>query len=253
VPKDDSGRIKRLNTDPRLLKGAKAARKLLPGDERYGDPLSTAGEKPSQLAGKQLSELTRDSPGVMRELGLGALQVWQAMSEAQGRGRGEIDLTIVFTDLAEFSTWALEKGDTLALELLRQVAEAIEPPIRERGGKIVKRLGDGLMAVFADADAAVDAVLEARDRIQTVEVADHRPQLRAGIHVGRPRKIGGDYLGVDVNIAARLVEGASAGEILASDRVIAELEDGRVEAKRRRWKAKGAPKDLEAYSLTAAG
>jgi class 3 adenylate cyclase len=253
VAKDDSGRIKRLNTDPRLLKGAKAARKLLPGDERYGDPLSTAGEKPSQLAGKQLSELTKDSPGVMRELGLGALQVWQAMSEAQGRGRGEIDLAIVFTDLAEFSTWALEKGDTLALELLRQVAEAIEPPMRERGGKIVKRLGDGLMAVFADTGSAVDAVLEARERVQTVEVGGHRPQLRAGIHLGRPRRIGGDYLGVDVNIAARLVEGASAGEILASDRVVAELGDGQVEAKRRRWKAKGAPKDLEAYSLNAAG
>ena len=70
---------------------------------------------------------------------------------------------------------------------------------------------------------------------------------------GAPRQIGGDYLGVDVNIAARLVEGASAGEILASDRVVAELGDAAVEAKRRRWRAKGAPKDLEAYSLNSAG
>ena len=247
------GRIKRLNTDERLVKGARAARKLLPGDDRYGDPLSTAGERPSQLAGKQLSEMTADKPGVLRELGLGALQVWQALSEAQGRGRGELDVTIVFTDLAEFSTWTLEKGDTLALQLLREVAEAVEPPLRERGGKIVKRLGDGLMAVFGDTQAAVEAVLEARDRVDGLEVDGYRPQLRAGIHLGRPREIGGDYLGVDVNIAARLVEGASAGEILASDRVVEGLSEDKVEAKRRRWKAKGAPKDLDAYSLRAAG
>jgi len=246
------GRIKRLNTDERLLKGARAARKLLPGDDRYGDSLSTAGERPSQLAGKQLSQLTSDKPGVLREVGLGALQVWQALSEAQGRGRGEVDVTIVFTDLAEFSTWALENGDTLALHLLREVSEAIEPPIRERGGKVVKRLGDGLMAVFGDTEAAVEAVIEARDRVEGLDVDGYRPELRAGIHLGRPREIGGDYLGVDVNIAARLVEGASAGEILASDSVVAGLTEGRVEAKRRRWKAKGAPKDLDAYSLNAA-
>ena len=124
--------------------------------------------------------------------------------------------------------------------------------MRERGGKIVKRLGDGLMAVFPDTQAAVEAVIEARDRVEGLDVNGYRPQLRAGIHLGRPREIGGDYLGVDVNIAARLVEGASAGEILASDRVVSGLAEEKVQAKRRRWKAKGAPKDLEAYSLNPA-
>ena len=37
-----------------------------------------------------------------------------------------------------------------ALELLREVGNAIEPPIAAHGGRMVKRLGDGLMAVFAD-------------------------------------------------------------------------------------------------------
>ena len=76
--------------------------------------------------------------------------------------------------------------------------------------------------------------------------------MRAGIHLGRPRKLGGDYLGVDVNIAARLVEAASADEILVSDRVVSAVDPERVAARKRRFKAKGAPKDLEAYSLTAA-
>ena len=157
----EPGRLRRLNRDSRLVQGARLVREWLPGDERYGDPLSTGGKRPSEVAGRQVSELTADSPGVMRELGLGAVQVWQALSEAQGRGQGDQELAIVFTDLTGFSNWALEKGDTLAVNLLRDVAQVLEPPLTDHGGTIVKRLGDGLMAVFADPQAAVTAVLEA--------------------------------------------------------------------------------------------
>ena len=151
----EPGRLRRLNRDSRLVKGARLVREWLPGDERYGDPLSTGGRRPSEVAGRQLSELTVESPGVVRELGLGAVQVWQALAEAQGRGRGEVELAIVFTDLSGFSTWALDKGDTVAVNFLRDVGEALEPPLTDHGGTIVKRLGDGLMAVFADPQAAV--------------------------------------------------------------------------------------------------
>ena len=259
APQAPQGRWKRIaaaarrfNKDDRLVEGTRKARKVLPGDARYGDPLSTAGEKPTDFAGRQLRELTSESPGVMRELGLGALQVWQALSEAQGRGQGEQDLAILFTDLVGFSDWALEVGDEAALRLLRDVGEATEPPLTERGGRIVKRLGDGLMAVFVDAQAAVDGVIEGRERLKQVQADGYRPQMRAGLHLGRPRKLGGDYLGVDVNIAARLVEAASGDEILVSESVLAAVDAERLEAKKRRWfKAKGAPKDLEAFSLTA--
>ena len=243
---------RRFNKDDRLVTGARKAREMLPGDDRFGDPLSTAGKKPSHLAGRQISELTSESPGVMRELGLGALQIWQALSEAQGRGQGDEDLVILFTDLAGFSDWALEAGDERALALLRDVGEAVEPPLTERGGRIVKRLGDGLMATFLDAQRAVDGLIEGRARLAGVQADGYEPRMRAGVHLGRPRRLGGDYLGVDVNIAARLVEAASADEILVSDRVLSVVDTERVAARKRRFKAKGAPKDLEAYSLEPA-
>ena len=69
----------------------------------------------------------------MREVGLSALQVWQALSEAQGRGRGDREVTILFTDLVDFSAWALEAGDTMAVDLLRQVAHVVEPADRGPG------------------------------------------------------------------------------------------------------------------------
>ena len=135
---------------------------------------------------------------------MGALQVWQSLSEAQGRGHGDRELAILFTDLVDFSDWALDAGDAAAVEHLREVGEAVEQPVRAHGGRVVKRLGDGLMAVFDDAAAAVNAACEASGGVGELD----GPGLRAGVHVGSPRKLGGDYFGVDVNVAARVASAA---------------------------------------------
>jgi adenylate cyclase len=237
-----------LNPRRRLFGATRRARDRLPGDSRFGDPLSTAGGGASQAFGRRLAQ-SPDHSGVLREVGLSALQVWQAVSERQGRGRGEEEIAIVFTDLVDFSAWALQSGDTLALELLRRVGEIAEPAVSERDGEVVKRLGDGLMAVFPDAQGAVDAVRELLGRLDEVEVHGHRPELRAGIHVGRPRRLGGDYLGVDVNIAARMLDSADAGEIVISETACRTISDPSLRFERRRWlmRPKGAPKDLKAF------
>jgi adenylate cyclase len=130
------------------------------------------------------------------------------------------------------------------------VSEAIEPPVEAHDGEVVKRLGDGMMAVFADVPSALEAVVEARERLKQVKADGYRPAIRAGIHVGRPRSIGGDYLGVDVNVAARLTEQAAGDEILVSDRACEALSDDEVSKKRkRRFKVKGVPRDLGAFTV----
>lgn len=243
---------RRLNQDERLLAMVRRLRDALPGDSRFGDPLSVAGDKQSALVGRRISELSAERPGVLREAGFSAMQVWQALSEAQGRGRGEIECTIVFTDLVEFSTWAVEAGDEAALELLRDVADAIEPPVSDHGGRVVKRLGDGMMAILPDPNDAVAAVLEMRERLRSVEADGYRPVIRAGIHVGHPREIGGDYIGVDVNVAARVAESAGGDELLVSGPVVEALETDALTPRRKRlFRGKGVPKDLTIYSLEA--
>lgn len=240
---------RRVDEAPVLVRAARRAREMLPGDRAVGDPLSTAANRPADVLARYLAEVT-ERPSTLREVGLAALQVYQSMSEAQGRGRGDARCAIVFTDLVEFSAWALEAGDAEAVQLLRDVARAVEPPIEQNGGRVVKRLGDGHMAVFPEASAAVHAVAEASDRVAEMQVAGYQPSIRAGVHVGRPRKIGGDYLGVDVNIAARLTDAASGGQVLISEPARRDLgEDGYEFKKQRRFRAKGAPKDLEVYEV----
>jgi adenylate cyclase len=228
----------------------KLARQLLPGDSRYGDPLSTTGDEPRQLAGRRLGELAAERPGVLKEAGLSALQVWDAVAgSVGGRARGSDDLAVVFTDLVGFSDWALKAGDDAAVALLRDVGEAIEPPVSMHGGTVVKRLGDGMMAAFDDPAAAVDAVFEASDRLASVSAGGYRPRMRAGVHLGKPKRLGEDLFGVDVNVAARVAEAASADELLVSDAVLRKLDDRYPSRRKLLFRAKGVPSEITVYSL----
>jgi adenylate cyclase len=244
--------LRRGDEQPKLLLAAKAARELLPGDSAYGDPLSTGGSNPSQALGRRLSALTAERPSLLGEIGLSALQVWESIS-SQGADRGDRELAILFTDLVDFSDWSLQAGDTVAVDLLREVGAAIEPAVTARGGVVVKRLGDGLMAAFDDPAAAVAAALDACHGVATVEVDGYHPQMRAGVHIGRPRQVGGDYLGTDVNIAARVADAASGNEVLISGAVRERLDESELKVKKRRFKAKGAPSDLSVYAVRRNG
>ena len=242
-------RMRELDQRAGLVAAARRLRGLLPGDREYGDPLSIAGSEPAQLLGRRLAALSAERPSALRELGFGALQVWQSVSEAQGRGRGDEELAILFTDLVGFSSWALEAGDALAVELLREVGRVTEPCVEEHGGRIVKRLGDGLMAVFGEPAEAIAAAHAMERGLGQVSVDGHSPALRAGVHVGRPRKLGGDYFGVDVNVAARVAAAAGPGEVLVSETTRARLGEDAPRLKRRwRFRAKGTPQDLRVYA-----
>ena len=242
--------LRRFDSRAELIALARAARQRLPGDSRYGDPLSLTGDEAPQLLGRRLTALGDAQPSALREVGLSALQVWQSVAESQGRGHGDRDVVIVFTDLVDFSGWVLDAGDDAGVDLLRRVGHAVEEPVRAHGGRVVKRLGDGLMAAFDDPAAAVRAACEASAAVGAI----YEPGLRAGLHVGRPRRLGGDYFGVDVNVAARVASAAGGGEVLVSDTVRERLDPDQV-ATRRRWRfrPKGAPKGLQAYVAEPAG
>jgi adenylate cyclase len=247
-----AGTAGRLNRSPRLLRAARRTREWALGEPSIDFGLSGVRGRPADVAFRQLAALRTDEPGVAGELGAAVLQSWQRLAEAQGRGRGEVEVAILFTDLVSFSEWALEAGDELAVGLLREVGEAIEPPILTRRGQVVKRLGDGLMAVFRDASSATQAAFDAHERVGLVDVDGHRPRLRTGIHLGRPRKVGRDYLGVDVNIAARLAESAQPEEILVSEPTLLALDRSSVSAAPRRFHARGTPEDLLAHAVRRA-
>lgn len=253
--------LNRTTNDVRIVDLVRRVRRALPGDPEFGDPLSTAGDSGPQTAARAADRLMGDRSAASREVSLGALQVWQALTQRISRAPGSPEATLVFTDLVGFSTWSLQSGDDATLTLLRRVSRAIEPPLLDAGGRIVKRMGDGLMAVFRDPLVAVAAVLQAQEAIGEVEVNGHTPRMRAGIHTGRPQRLADDWLGVDVNIAARVMERAVKGGIIVSgptlERIdpVALAELGVVAKRARRQvlaaKTSGVPADLTMFRLKA--
>jgi len=251
--------LRTTNRSPGVVAFVRRARRLLPGDHEFGDPLSTAGDGAPRAAARAADRLLGDRDAASRELSLGVLQVWQALTETVSRRPANPEVTLVFTDLVGFSTWSLQAGDDAALALLRQVARAVEPPLLDAGGHIVKRMGDGLMAVFRDPAVAVRAVLAAKEELKSVEVAGYTPRMRVGIHTGRPQRMAADWLGVDVNIAARVMERATKGGIMISSSTLDLLPQGELDAlgvfaKRARKpvfapKTAGIPADLGIYRL----
>ena len=248
--------LRELDGSPQVVETLRRTRRLLPGDPGFGDPLSAAGRDGAGRVARLADKLYDDEPRASRELALSALQIWNAVLVRTGRGHGNQQVTIVFTDLVGFSSWALRVGDDETLRLLREVHSTLEPCMTRRRGKVVKRLGDGVMAVFPSAQLAFEAVENGRAGLREIEVSGFQPQLRAGLHTGLPKVIGGDYLGVDVNIAARLCDKAGPDETLVSDSAVAELDPAKVTTKRKKLlpfsTIKGVPDDLGVYTATAA-
>ena len=96
---------------------------------------------------------------------------------------------------------------------------------------------------------AIEAGHEVIVAVSALTVGDYRPQLRAGLHTGEPRAVGDDFLGVDVNVAARVAAAAGAGELLASGATVEAAGADRYATRRRRFRAKGVPRDIEVFAV----
>jgi class 3 adenylate cyclase len=90
------------------------------------------------------------------------------------------------------------------------------------GGRLVKFIGDAVMWVSSTPPKLAKAAL---DLVDHPRARDAGLQVRAGLAYGSMLAINGDYFGNPVNLAARLVGAAEAGQILISEDVHAALPD----------------------------
>jgi adenylate cyclase len=117
-----------------------------------------------------------------------------------------------------------ETGTLAALKAHR--AEVFDPVIAERGGRLVKLMGDGALVEFPSVVEAVEAALAIQ---QQVAAGDGPIRLRIGINLGDVIIDGDDIYGDGVNVAARLEALAEPGGVCISS-VVHESIGNRVEA-----------------------
>jgi adenylate cyclase len=185
---------------------------------------------------------------MLSSLGLNALQILAWEGGRSFAADEPVRVAVVFTDLEGFTKYTADFGDAAAVELLDEHHRTVSPIVRSRGGRVVKRLGDGLMLSFPEPEAAVMAALE------LVATAPGPLRLRAGAHVGEVRATREDLLGHVVNVAARVAEEAKGGEVLVTADICDAVNElpGAVFGRRRRLSLKGVPARVAACRVTPA-
>ena len=128
-------------------------------------------------------------------------------------------VTHLFTDIAGSSAlWERQPermGDALAAhdEITRAAVEA-------HRGVIVKMVGDGAHAAFADPADAVAAALALQRRLADPAASNGiRLRVRCGLHLGADQRRDEDFFGPSVNRAARIMGAAHGGQVLLSEAV----------------------------------
>ena len=129
---------------------------------------------------------------------------------------GQIRRAVMFVDLASFTPLAEAMGDLRAAEVLDRFGVIVRKAVQRCHGRIVKQIGDGFMIVFPECFSAVSCGLELEERAST---EPSFPAVRIGLHFGQLLYREGDYVGSNVNIAARLAGDAQRHQFLVTDEV----------------------------------
>ena len=154
---------------------------------------------------------------------------------------------IMFSDIVGYTS--MMAGDEAgALRTLDACTRIQRDTIAAHGGRVLKELGDGILASFDSVSAAITAARE----IQQAAAGEGSFQLRIGIHLGEVTEIGGDVLGDGVNIASRIHGLAEPGAIVASEAVYNNVrnKDGVTTSDLGTHVLKGLEEPIRVFSIT---
>ena len=133
---------------------------------------------------------------------------------------------MVFADIASSTALFDELGNAEATRAVTTLTRQMGLAIKHGGGRVVKKLGDGVFGIFTNgADAAGSVVQLMREQYQATRALPESQRLavRVGLCTGEIVEVEGDCYGDAVNIAARLCERAGPDEILATEATVQEL------------------------------
>jgi class 3 adenylate cyclase len=133
---------------------------------------------------------------------------------------------ILFTDLVGSTAMYEREGDATAYGLVRTHFERLFSVVEKHEGRVVKTVGDAVMASFPSALLAAEAGLAAVDAIRSLAHDEPRARglaLRVGVHIGPCLAVEAngniDYFGRTVNVAARVESLGGRDELVLSDAV----------------------------------
>jgi class 3 adenylate cyclase len=130
------------------------------------------------------------------------------------RGAVEADralAAILFTDIVGSTERAASVGDRAWRNLIESHDAVTRTIVDQHQGRLIRTTGDGMLATFDRPGRAIRCANGLRHALRALGL-----EIRAGLHTGEVELTGADIAGIGVHIAARVLEHASAGQLLAS-------------------------------------
>jgi class 3 adenylate cyclase len=138
------------------------------------------------------------------------------------------NVCILFTDLKGSTSYFEKYGDAAGLMMVHKSTTMLSECVNRHSGRVIKTIGDSVMAVYEDPSEAIASAIEMQEAI----TADNQDKeavrcvlVRIGINYGLGLVKSNDVFGDVVNVASRVESAAAPEQILISDTLRAALGD----------------------------
>jgi adenylate cyclase len=139
----------------------------------------------------------------------------------------DLEVAILFADVVG-STQLYDKfGDTKASETVAACLDVMKDATQQYNGKVIKTIGDEIMATFPTVDEAMSAAILMQTRIS----ADNRQEdriavsIRIGCHFGPVVQEQNDIFGAAVHTANRMTSQAKSRQIVISGETVKKMSE----------------------------
>jgi adenylate cyclase len=125
--------------------------------------------------------------------------------------------TVLFAGVTDSAELYAAAGDLRAVDAISRCLEAFRQAAEDTGGRVVKTMGEEIMALFPTAGTAADAAARMQGAVESLaEMGGPALGARIAFHAGPVIQHDNDIFGDSVNIAARLMEQATKGQVLTT-------------------------------------
>src|SRR5213082_1891286 len=158
-----------------------------------------------------------------------ANSVTQIMQSSRGQNEllAELEkfrraITVMFTDIKGSTAYFEKYGDVAGLMMVHQCNDSLRQIVENHGGRVVKTIGDAIMATFEDCKESVLASIEMQKAL--IDFNAPKPEqdhvfIRIGLNYGQGIVKSNDVFGDVVNVASRVESVALPEQIVISDSV----------------------------------
>lgn len=130
----------------------------------------------------------------------------------------QFDATVMFADIVSSTSLFELLGETHARETINFCLQIMRRAVLDYRGTVIKTIGDELLSIFPDPDAAINAAQQMHEDIsETLTVRGRNITLRIGAHFGTVTREKADISGAAVHMGARMAAQAKSGQIVVSE------------------------------------